>query len=185
MDSQIDLNTLLQKGYITDELELERAFILENKLRLLAKNQPEYIESRKKIRQIIKEYEQNNWSKNTVIDEEKIKESDLAEIIAQEERIFLLARKNLIKKKIAEFGYNQQDLGVVLGHTKSYMSELMNGISPFQMKDLIIIHKLFHISLKNLIPVTLPQAERTRITTSLQEIKPKIKNKKKELILVF
>ncbi len=69
MDAQIDLNTLLQKGYITDELELERAFILENKLRLLVKNQPEYIESRKKIRQIIKEYEQNNWSKNAVIDE--------------------------------------------------------------------------------------------------------------------
>ena len=185
MDTQIDLNTLLQKGYITDELELERAFILENKLRLLAKNQPEYTESRKKVRQIIKEYEQNNWSKDAIIDEKKLKESDLAEIIAQEERIFLLARKNLIKKKITEFGYNQQDLGILLGHTKSYISELMNGISAFQMKDLIIIHKLFHIPLKKLIPVILPQAERNRITISLHEIKPNKKNKRKELTLVF
>ena len=153
METQIDLNAMLQKGHITDELELERAFILENKLRLLAKKEPEYNEKRKKIRQIIKEYEQNNWSKNAIIDEIKVQESDLAEIIAQEEHTFLLTRKNLIKKKITEFGYNQQDLGVVLGHTKSYMSELMNGISPLQVKDLIIIHKLFHISLKNLIPI--------------------------------
>ena len=48
---------ILNKGSISNELELEKALIVERKLRLLAKESPELADTRNKIRAIIKEYE--------------------------------------------------------------------------------------------------------------------------------
>lgn len=90
---------IIQKGSISDELELEKALILERKLRLLSAEKPEYREIRKKLRQIIKEYEKTNWSSESEITDEKIKESDNAEFIAEQERVFILKRKQIIKEK--------------------------------------------------------------------------------------
>ena len=176
---------IIQKGSISNELELEQALIIERKLRLMAKQNPELAESRSQLRCIIKTYENLIWNKNAPISDEKIKESDRAENSAEKEREFLAKRKKLIKSKLKQHGLNQQDLGTILMHSKSYISELINGINPFTLKDLIIIHKLFNIKLENLIPTTLPEKESTRIKLSVLKInKPDLKMKKDELLLL-
>lgn len=176
---------ILQKGSISNELELEKALIIERKLRLLVKENPELTESRNKLRAIIKEYEQSNWSTDSIISDKKIQESDAAELIAEIERKFLANRKEIIKEKLSELGINQQDLGLILGHSKSYISELINGINPFNLKDLIIIHKLFKIKLELLIPTTIPQKESEKIKSSILKInKPKLKLAKEDLVLL-
>lgn len=173
---------IIQKGFISDELELEKALIIERKLRLLSAENAEFKEARAELRQIIKDYEKKHWNTDSEISDEKIKESDNAEFIAEQERKFLLKRKEIIKEKLVDFGLTQQDLGALLGHNKTYMSELMNGINPFSLKDLIIIHRLFKIKLENLIPTTIPQKERGRIKLSIQKInKPKLKLNKKDI----
>lgn len=173
---------IISKGFISDELELEKALIIDRKLRLLSKDNAELKEVRTQLRQIIKEYEKVNWSPDSEISDEKIKESDTAEYLAEQERLFVLKRKEIIKERLSSFNLNQQDLGSLLGHNKTYMSELMNGINPFTLKDLIIIHRLFKIKLEHLIPTTIPQKERGRIKLSIQKInKPKLKFDKKDL----
>lgn len=70
---------------------------------------------------------------------------------------------------------SQQDLGVLLGHPKSYMSELINGVSQFTMKDLVIVHRILGISLKMLIPTYLQSETRERIQESIRKLdKPKL-----------
>jgi transcriptional regulator with XRE-family HTH domain len=176
---------ILNKGSISNELELEKALIVERKLRLLAKESPELADTRNKIRAIIKEYEKSNWNADSTISDKKIQESDAAEFIAEQERKFLANRKKIIKTKLTDVGINQQDLGVILGHSKSYISELINGINPFNLKDLIIIHKLFNIKLEDLIPTTITQKESEKIKSSILKInKPKLKLTKEDLLLV-
>jgi len=183
MKEQADLKSILKAGKLTNELDLERASILDNKLRLLVKENPELLESRKRLRSIIKQYEKTNWSKESEIDELKIKESDIAEFIADQERIFLEKRKNAIREKLDKLKITQQELGKILGHGKTYMSELMNGVSPFSMRDLIILHRLFRIKLENLIPTIISERDRVRIKTSLTELnKPGIKLGKEDLV---
>jgi len=182
MREQVDLRSILKAGKLTTEFDLERALILDRKLRLLVKDDPELLESRVRLRSIIKQYEKTNWSKESEIDELKIKESDIAELIAEQERIFLEKRKNTIKEKIDKLKITQQELGKILGHGKTYMSELMNGVSPFSMRDLIILHRLFGIKLENLIPTIISEKDRIRIKTSLTELnKPELRLEKEDL----
>ena len=176
---------IIRKGSISNELELEKALIIERKLRLLVAENLEYKEIRIQLRSIIKDYEKKNWSADSVISLEKIIESDAAEFSAEIERQFLAKRREIIKSKLVEFGLNQQDLGLILNHSKSYMSELINGINPFSIKDLIIIHKLFKIKLEELIPTIIPEKETGRIKTSILKInKPKLKLGKNDLVFV-
>ena len=161
---------IIEKGSISSELELEQAMIMERKLRLMAKKDSEFSESRNQLRAIIMDYEDKNWSKNGIISEKKIEESDTAEFIAEKERQFFAKRKGLIKSKLTESGINQQDLGIILGHSKSYISELMNGISPFTLKDLIIVHNLFNIKLEHLIAITISPKENERIVSTFIRI---------------
>ena len=186
METQIDLKKLLKEGKISDEIGLERALLLDRKLRLLARKNPNLVNERKQLRDIIKAYENKNWDKDSLISEEKIKESDFAEVIVAQERKFLQNRKKIIKNKLSEHGINQQDLGILLSHSKTYMSELMNGISPFNNRDLIIIHRLFHTKLEHLIPTIIPQKDRTKIKASLLKInKPSLKIAKEDLEMGF
>ncbi len=182
MKEQVDLKRILKAGKLTNELDLERALILDGKLRLLVKQDPELLEPRKRLRSIIKEYEKTNWSKESEIDELKIKESEIAEFIAEQERIFLEKRKRIIKEKLDKLKITQQELGKILDHGKTYMSELMNGVSPFSMRDLIILHRLFGIKLEILIPTVISEKDRVRIETSLAELnKPELKLEKEDL----
>jgi len=183
MKTQLDLKDILKRGKISDELDLERALILDRKLRLMVKEHPELADERKQLRQIIKNYENSNWSNSSEITDQQIKESEIAEFIVEQERTFLEKRKKLIKERIAKYNLSQQDLGKILGHSKSYMSELMNGVNPFSIRDLIIIHRLFHIKLEFLIPTIISQKDRDKLKESISKLnKPKLKLEKEDLI---
>lgn len=176
MSAEADLKTILKAGIIANELELERALVLDNQLRLMMKEQPQLAESRKALRALIHAYEETNWSKDSVVDEAKMEESDLAEFIAKQERLFVEHRKAAIKAKLTELKLTQQDLGILLGHGKSYMSELMNGVSAFHQRDLIIIHRLLHIPLEELISTTLSHRDILRLKRSISNLnKPQLK----------
>lgn len=182
MKEQTNLKEILKKGVLSDELDLERAFILDRKLRLLVKEHPELAEDRKKLRQIIISYEKANWKANSDISDKQIKESDDAEYIAEQERVFLEKRKEKIQKNLLKHKMTQQELGILLGHSKSYMSELMNGICPFSNRDLIILHRLFNIELDYLIPTIISQKDKEKIKESLSKLnKPNLKLEKKDL----
>ena len=65
------------------------------------------------------------------------------------------------------------------------MSELMNGVSPFSLKDLIVINRLLKIDLTDLVPTFLSQIEREKIRESILKLKnPKIKLSKEDFVLV-
>jgi len=186
MKTQLDISELLKFGKIQNELDFERALIMDRKLRVLSKEDSKYKVIRKKLRDLIEDYENKNWSDTSIISDEKIKESDIAELIAEKERLFIQHRKEIIRIKLKTLSLTQQDLGVILGHTsKSYMSELMNGVSPFSLKDLIVINRLLKIDLTILVPTFLPQSDRLKIRTSIQTLdNPKIKLSKDDFALV-
>ena len=60
MDTQLDY--ILKQGKILNELELERALVIDRKLRLLLKEHPELSQKRKELRTIIKNYEDFKWN---------------------------------------------------------------------------------------------------------------------------
>jgi len=177
MDTQFDIETILETGKIQNELDYERALIADRKLRVLAKENPRFKAMRIKLRNLIEIYENKYWSKNSKIDKGKLRESDIAEIIAEIERLFLENRKQLIKTCLKKVGLTQQELGVILGHnSKSYTSELINGVSPFVLKDLVVINRLLKIELVDLVPTFLPQKERIKIKTHIKKLKnPQLK----------
>lgn len=185
MKTQLSISKLLEAGKIQNELDLERALIADRKLRVLSKEDSKYKVIRKQLRDLILDYENKNWSSNSEITDEKLQESDVAELIAEKERQFIHNRKHLIRKKLKNLNLAQQDLGTVLGHSsKSYMSELMNGISPFSLKDLIVISRLLKLNLTDLIPTFLPQEDREKIIISIQKLdNPKLKAIKDDFIL--
>ena len=186
MNTQFDIEKLIKQGEIKSELELERALIAERKLRVLSKEDPKFKITRSKLRNLIEEYEKVFWSPESKISERKLRESDIAEVIAEKERIFIANRRNLIRSKIKRLNLNQQDFGKILGHTnKSYISELINGIRPFSLKDLVIINRVLKIDLKDLIPTFLPLDERKKITASIKKLdNPKLKLSEDDFALV-
>lgn len=165
-----------------NEYDLQKASMMERKLRLMIKENPELRPLRKKLRDLIKEYESREWFDFEKVDEAQIESSDKAEEIVNLEEKFIKKRKESIKKKLKEFDMTQQDLGTLLGHPKSYISELINGISQFTMKDLVIIHRVFGISLKTLIPTYLQSEICDKVRDSIRLLnKPKLKLRKTEL----
>ena len=80
---------------------------------------------------------------------------------------------------------SQQDFGAILGHkNKSYISELMNGINPFSLKDLIVINRLLKIDLNDLVPTFLPPTEQLKIKNSIEKLEnPKLKLSKDDFAL--
>lgn len=170
MKTQFDIEKVLEAGKLKNELEYERALIADRKLRVLCKENSRLKPVRKQLRDLIEKYEDKNWA-SPEIDEVKLKESDLAELIAEKERQFIYRRKELIKKQLKKFDLNQQDLMTLLGHrSKTYMSELMNGISPFTLNDLIVINRLLKIDLTDLIPTTISHKRRSQIKRSIKVI---------------
>lgn len=162
--------TILRKGHISNELELERAFIIERKIRLLIEESPNYKENRRQLRNLITEYESKNWSNDSAITEKQIKENDDAKLIAEEERVFFRRRETIIKEKLKQLNLTQQDLSIILKYKKSSSSQLMNAIYSFAKSDLIIIHKLFDIKLEDLIYTKIPQKEVNRIENTIVEL---------------
>lgn len=87
--TQFDISELLENGLINNELHYERAMIADKKLRVLSKENPKLKPIRKKLRDLIEQYENKNWSINSAISVEKLGESEAAEWIAERERIFI------------------------------------------------------------------------------------------------
>jgi transcriptional regulator with XRE-family HTH domain len=185
MSTQFDILQFIEAGKIDNELDFERALIADRKLRVLSKENPKFKAVRKKLRDLIEQYEDQNWSANAKISDKKLKESDAAELIAEKERLFIQRRKELIRKKLKTLNLTQQDFGKILGHnSKSYISELMNGISPFSLKDMIVINQLLKIDLTDLVPTFLPQSDKVKIRTTIKKLdNPKLKLKNDDLAI--
>jgi len=181
----IDLNKVLNKGSLENELDFERASVIDRKLRVLMKEHPELAGKRRKLRAILKEYEKKVWTGDNITSA-KIMESDLAELIAEQERVFLHKRKELIRKRLQVFSLTQKDLGKILGHSSvTYISELVNGINPFTTHDLIIIHLLLKIDFKDLIPTMLDVNERVKLSNAISDLgNPRIKLNERSMALV-
>lgn len=186
MKTQFDISQLIETGKIQNELDFERALIADRKLRILSKENPKFKSVRKKLRDLIEKYETENWNAESKISKRKLRESDVAELIAEEERLFIQRRKELIRKKLKNLNLTQQDFGKILGHqNKSYISELVNGVSPFSLKDLIVINRVLKIDLTDLVPTFLPQTERAKIRTTIKKLdNPKLKLGKDDLSIV-
>ena len=168
---------------LENEYDLEKASLLERKLRLMINENPDLKPIRKKLRNLIREYEDRAWSDFDKITDSQIEESDKAEKIVNYEQRFIQKRKEAIRKKLKEFDMTQQDLGVILGHPKSYMSELINGVSQFTLKDLVIIHRILGIKLNTLIPTFLQSETRNKVRESIIKLnKPKLGLRKTEWV---
>ena len=187
MKTQFDIEKVFEEGRLVSELEYERALIADRKLRVLSKENPRLKSIRKKLRDFIEKYDDKHWSKNSKIDDIKLTESDLAELIAEKERQFIQQRTSLIKERLKKLGLTQQHLMILLQHkSKTYMSELINGISPFTLNNLIVINRLLKIDLINLVPTTIAQKQRIQIKKSIQDIgTSKIKLSADDLDLVI
>lgn len=186
MKTNFDIEKLIEIGSITNELDYERAMIADRKLRILAKENAHFRSLRTKLRTLIEEYEKREWSNLRSVTDKKITESEKYEQIAEQERVFIHTRKQKIKDKLKVFDLTQENLGHILGHkSKTHMSELMNGIKPFTLRDLVLIHRLLKIDIKSLVPVFLSVEDQIRVKSSFEELnKPNIKLQKEDLMLL-
>lgn len=176
MKTHFDISELIESGSIKNELDYERALIADRKLRLLSKENAHFKTLRQKLRDIIERYENAEWNKVESISNEKIIESDDAERVAEAERSFIEKRKQEIRKRLKELDLSQTDLALLLGHrSKTHMSELINGIKPFTLKDLIIINRLLKVDITKLVPVYLSKEDQIKIKEAIRKLnKPKI-----------
>jgi transcriptional regulator with XRE-family HTH domain len=183
MKDIIDIKDIEKIERIENEYDLQKASLLERKLRLMIKENPDLKPIREKLRDLIKNYEDKVWSDFENIPDSKFQESDKAEVIINAEQKFIKKRKDAIRKRLKQFDMTQQDLGIILEHPKSYMSELMNGVSQFTLKDLVIIHRILGINLNTLIPTYLQTETRDKVKESINKLnKPKLRLRKKEFI---
>jgi plasmid maintenance system antidote protein VapI len=182
MKDIIDIKDVENINKLENEYDLQKASLLERKLRLLINENPDIKPIRNKLRDLIKSYEDKEWSDFNNLSDSKFIESDKAEEIISSEQRFIKKRKEAIRKKLKEFDMTQQDLGVILEHPKSYMSELINGVSQFTLKDLVIIHRVLGINLNILIPTYLQSDTRDKVKKSITKLnKPKLGLRKTEL----
>lgn len=178
-----DIREIENIQQLDNEYDLHKALHLDRKLRLMVKDNAALKPIHNKLIRLIQAYEQKNWSDSENISEEQFVEAETAEQLIEIEREFVTRRKEVIRKELKNYDMNQTDLGILLGHKKSYMSELINGVSQFSMKDLVIIHRVLGVDLSVLIPTYLQNETRERLRKSIAQLnKPKIKLWKKDLI---
>lgn len=185
MKTHFDIEKLVENGLIANELDYERALIADRKLRLLSKENSHFKTLRQKLRDLIEQYEKSEWNNVENISDEKVLESNKSERIAESERLFIDRRKQEIRKKLKEFDLSQENLALLLGHrSKTHMSELINGIKPFTLKDLIIIHRLLKVEITKLVPVYLSEEDQIKVKEAVRQLdKPQIKLTSDDLVL--
>jgi transcriptional regulator with XRE-family HTH domain len=185
MKANFDIESIIDSGFISNELDYERALIADRKLRLLAKESIHFKNLRLKLRDLIAKYESSEWSDINLIDESKLLEVEKFEQIAELERVFIENRKQSIRKKLKELDLTQENLATLLGHkSKTHMSELVNGIKPFTLKDLVIINRILKIDVSLLIPLFLSNEEQLRVKEAVKKLdKPKVKLNVEDLLL--
>ena len=177
MKTEFDIEAILKKGRLSNELDYERALVAERKLRLLAKEDAQFTTLRHQLRLLLESYERSEWADADSIDDRQLIQSEKAEFIADQERQFLETRKRTIRNRLKQLELTQENLGSILGHkSKTHMSELMNGIKPFTLKDLIIMHRLLKIEMSVLIPVFLSNSDQEKVKLAVSKLdKPKVK----------
>ena len=177
MKTEFDIEAILKKGRLSNELDYERALVAERKLRLLAKEDAQFTTLRHQLRELLESYERSEWADDDSIDDRQLIQSEKAEFIADQERQFLETRKRTIRNRLKQLELTQENLGSILGHkSKTHMSELMNGIKPFTLKDLIIMHRLLKIEMSVLIPVFLSNSDQEKVKLAVSKLdKPKVK----------
>ena len=169
---------------LDNEYDLQKALLLDRKLRLMVKENSDLKQIHDKLFKLIQDYEAKNWSDSDNIPDNRFDEAETAEQLVEIERKFIAQRKEVIRKKLKSYDMNQTDLAILLGHKKSYMSELINGVSQFSMKDLVIIHRVLRIDLVKLIPTYLQNETRERVKQTITQLnKPKLRLRKKDLIM--
>lgn len=165
-----DVRRILESGRIENELDLERITLANRQLMHELESQPELRTTRKLISDLIVAYEAKYWSDENLVTDAQMEESEAAEIHAEREYVFLWKRRKLILEKLQALSLKQKDLALLLNHSKSYTSELLNGIRPFSTNDLKLIHLLFEIPLSDLI-ITIPSQETLgRLETAIEKI---------------
>ena len=176
MKTHFDIEQFIAAGSIHNELDYERAMIADRKLRLLAKDSAHFKNLRSKLRDLIETYEQQHWSDPKAVTKEHLQESERAEQSAEVERLFIEKRKAVIRKKLKALDLTQEELAQILGHkSKTHMSELINGIKPFTLPDLVAIGLLLKIDLNELVPVFLSPEKKHQINSALLQLnKPKL-----------
>jgi hypothetical protein len=172
MVEAFNVEKLIKKGSISSELEYERALEASKSLRLLGKDNSKYVLIRKKVLGIIEDFERREWKNIENVTELKIKESDDAEAYLAQERAFIIQRQKKITQRLKAMNMTQGDLTTILGHkSKTYISELMNGLSPFTLHDLVILHHFLSIEMKDLVPTYLNLQDRERLKKVSVELK--------------
>lgn len=167
-----NIKKILDAGRIETELDHERVLLADRHLMLQEEVQPDLGPTRKSISDLIVEFEARCWSDENLVTDAQMEESEAAEIQAEKEYAFLWKRQKLILDKLQELSLKQKDLALLLNHSKSYTSELLNGIRPFSTNDLKLIHLLFQIPLTDLI-ITIPSQETlNRLETAIGKISP-------------
>ncbi|MEA3446614.1 MAG: transcriptional regulator [Bacteroidota bacterium] len=185
MKDLTDIREIENIQHLNNEYDLQKALLLHRKLRLMTENNPDLIPIRKRLFNLIHDYESIHWSDSEKITDTQFEESEIAEILVESERKFIQKRKETIINRLKMFDMNQQDLGILLEHRKSYMSEIINGVLKFSLKDLIIVHRVLGIELSKLIPTYLHNETRKRVEESINRLnKPKLKFKKEDLMMV-
>ncbi len=169
---------------LDNEYDFQKALLLDRKLRLMVKGDSSLKAVHDKLFNLIQNYEAENWTDSESITDKQIEETENAVSLIEVERQFVQKRKETIRKRLKAYDMTQQDLGILLDHKKSYMSELINGVSQFSLKDLVIIHRVLRIDLPKLIPTYLQNETREKVKRSIHKLnKPKLKLRKKDLIM--
>ncbi|MFT7611997.1 MAG: antitoxin component HigA of HigAB toxin-antitoxin module [Parvicellaceae bacterium] len=178
------LENILKVTAIDNEFELEKATAFFNRLRLLVKDDQSLKPLRAHLAVLIEAYESENWSDVDSLSEAQIQESDKAERMAARVEQHIQLRKDLIREKLQEHDLNQNALGEILGHRKNYISELINGVRPFSMEDIKVIHRVLGIDYVNLIIPVIKERTAKRIRIAIKKLnKPGLKLKEEDIEL--
>ena len=170
---RLEIDNILKIDELNNELEHEKASSIYGRLRWMVKEDKSLEPIRQHLKKLIMQFEQKNWSDEENITDDQIRESDIAEKIIYSENLFIQNRKEIIRKKLKDSGLSQKDLATILGHRPNYMSELINGVRPFSKDDLVVIHRLFEIEFKELIPPFLKSEVKNHIRHTLGALKNK------------
>jgi len=103
MKDILDIREIEKIERLENEYDLEKASLLERKLRLMIDENPNLKTLRKKLRNLIKDYEDREWSDFEKITDSQVEESDKAEEIVNYEQKFINKRKVTIRKKLKEY----------------------------------------------------------------------------------
>ncbi len=174
---KLEIDNILKLNELNSELDLERATSIYGKLRWMVKEDSILEPIQQHLKSLISHYEKSYWNDESGITDEQIAESDFAEKIVSSENKFIQKRKDLIRGKLKDNGISQQDLAKILGHRPNYMSELINGVRPFSRDDIVVLHRLFEIEFKDIVPPFL----KAEVTNHIKQTLGELKNKKMRL----